>query len=76
MAKPKRLTGTLIRMDPRGFGFIHTPAHGEFYAHISEMRDRKEWNEGAEVSFVPGAAEGKKAPPATDVAAKEAIDAN
>lgn len=67
--KPKRLQGTLIRLHEQGFAFVHVKDHGDFYVHINEMRDRKCWEQGAVVSFLPGVAKGGKCPPGYDVCA-------
>ena len=68
MPDPKRLTGTLVRIHGEGYGFIHTQDAGDFFVHVKEMRDRADWVEGKQVSFVPGAGQPGKAPPASDVA--------
>ena len=64
----ERLTGTLIRLHDSGFGFIKVAGRGDFFVHIHDMRDRKDWVEKTEVSFTPGPPRPGKAPPAFDVA--------
>ena len=71
MSDPKRLTGTLVRIHGDGYGFIHTQEHGDYFVHVKELRDRADWVEGTQVSFVPAEGQPRKAPPATDVARVE-----
>jgi hypothetical protein len=65
--EPNRLKGVLLRLCDQGYGFIHVPGSGDYYAHINHMRDRADWVEKTVVSFVPGKPRPGKATPAYDV---------
>lgn len=67
--KTKRLTGTLIRIRDEGYAFIHVRDMGDYYVNVSSMRRREDWQEQAEVSFMPGEPRANKATPAYDVVA-------
>jgi cold shock CspA family protein len=62
-----RLTGTIVRIRPEGYGFCHVAGLGDYYIHVSEMRDMAAWQEGAQVTFSPGPSKNGKSPAAHDV---------
>jgi cold shock CspA family protein len=62
------LRGTLLRIHPNGYGFIHTESQ-DYYVNISSMDDRKDWKEQQTVSFLPGQPRKGKATPAYKVRA-------
>lgn len=65
-----RLTGRIVRIKSElGYGFIAPDDGGpDYFLHVNSMRDRSAFQEGAPVSFIPGANDGKgRAAPAVDV---------
>jgi cold shock CspA family protein len=74
--RPRRKTGTLVRIKDEGYGFIR-PDDGspDYFVSITSLHNRAHFRENTVVEFTPGATslpgDGKKskAPPALDVVA-------
>ncbi len=68
-SRNKRVTGTLVRIHEKGYGFIRptNPALPEHYVNVTDFVNRADWFEGNTVSFVSGPAKPGKAPPAISV---------